>query len=433
VSVHQLTVDAAFDSLRTSAIGLTSAEAARRLVEFGSNRIERNPRQPVTLRFLREFTHFFAIVLWAAALLAFVADLNDPGQGMRTLGFAIVAVIVVNGVFSFWQEYQAEEAFLALQRLLPQEVTTLRDGAAVRVSAETLVPGDVIVLEAGDNIPADCRVVQAFDLRVNIATVTGEAHAMARGADPSAEAEPLHSHNALLAGTTVVSGSTRALVVATGMRTEFGRIARLTQATAEQPSPLQRELSALSRLIALLALIAGFVVFVIGEALGLSRTGNFVFAIGIIVANVPEGLLPTLTLSMAMASRRMALRHVLVRRLISVEALGATTVICTDKTGTLTENRMTARTIYGLEGWHDVAVLPKRPAPVLLTLLQGARHCHDLNETGRMDARWLGDPTEIALADMAVPFCPQPARRSTRFRSIPSASVSSPCIRSTAA
>ena len=400
MNIHQLPVHAALASLRSSGDGLTGAEAARRLAHFGPNRLEQTRRRPLVVRFAREFTHFFAVVLWLAALLAFIADLNGPGQGMRALAVAIVAVIVVNGLFSFWQEYRAEEAFLALQRLLPQAVTALRDGAPALVPADTLVPGDIVFVEAGQNIPADCRVTQAFALRVNVATITGEAHAVTRVAEPSSEPDALHSRNALLAGTSVVGGSARAVVVATGMRTEFGRIARLAQATEEAPSPLQRELAALSRVIAVLAVAAGVLVFVIGHSLGVPQWANFVFAIGIIVANVPEGLLPTVTLSMAMGSRRMARRNVLVRRLSSVETLGAATVICTDKTGTLTENRMAARTIFDLGGFAD----PSPPAPVRHTrLFECARRCHDLKDTGQPGARWIGDPMEIALVEMALP------------------------------
>ena len=409
MNVHQLTVDAALESLRSSAQGLASEDAARRLVEFGPNRIERVTGPPIALRFVREFTHFFAVVLWVAALLALAADLSNPGQGMRALSLAIVAVIVVNGLFSFWQEYRAEEAFSTLQRLLPQEATVLRDGRASRIPAERLVPGDVILIESGDNISADCRVIQAFALRVNISTVTGESRPVARDAQPGPENDPLHSRNALLAGTTVISGSARALVLATGMRTEFGRIARLAQVTAEVPSPLQRELSRLSRVIAVLAVAAGILVFAIGEALGISRWANFVFAIGIIVANVPEGLLPTLTLALAMASRRMAGRNVLVRRLASVETLGAATVVCTDKTGTLTENRMAVRTIYADGEALDPAGLMLESRPGLRRFLECARRCHDLKDTSRSDARWLGDPMEVALVEMAAAYVPDDA------------------------
>jgi magnesium-transporting ATPase (P-type) len=166
VNVNELTIEDALESLRSRENGLSAAEADRRLIEFGPNRIERAERVPIALRLAREFTHFFAIVLWIAALLALAADLLAPGQGMRALAIAIVAVIALNGVFSFWQEYRAEDAFLALQRLLPREVTALRNGGALRIAAETLVPGDVIFLEASDHVPADCRVIQAFALRV---------------------------------------------------------------------------------------------------------------------------------------------------------------------------------------------------------------------------------------------------------------------------
>ena len=406
VNINQATVEAALASLRSSSDGLTSGEAARRLATFGLNRIQRPRGVPIAVRFAREFTHLFALTLWVAAALAFVAEISDPGRGMRPLAIAIVAVIVVNGLFSFWQEYRAEKAFRALQQLLPQEVTAVREGRSVRLPAELLVPGDVILLEAGDSIPADCRVIQAFGLRVNISTVTGESQPVARDAKAAPEGELLHSRNALLAGTAVVSGNTRALVLATGMRTEFGRIANLAQATDALPSPLQRELASLSRVIAALAVAAGVLVFSIGEALGVSRPANFLFAIGIIVANVPEGLLPTLTLALAMAARRMARRKVLVRRLSSVETLGAATVICTDKTGTLTEGRMVVRSLWAHGQLVEPSALERVPRPEVLRLLEAARRCHDLKPSGAGAAAWLGDPMEIALVEVAARHVP---------------------------
>ena len=181
---------------------------------------------------------------------------------------------------------------------------------------------------------------------MNNATVTGEARPVSRDARPSTETDLLRSRNVLLAGTSVTSGEAKALVFATGMHTAFGKIAHLTQTTVDPPSPLQKEIAALSRVIAALAVTIGLVVFVIGRFIGLSTSVSLVFAIGIIVANVPEGLLPTVTLAMAMAARRMAKRHTLVRHLPSVETLGCASVICTDKTGTLTQNRMEIRSVY---------------------------------------------------------------------------------------
>ena len=210
MKIHHLTVEEAFASLRSGPDGLPATEAARRLAEYGPNAVETVRPEPLTLRFFKGFTHFFAIILWVAAGMAFFAEARSPDQGMATLGFAIIGVIVINGVFSFWQEYRAEKAILALQKLLPHQTKVIRDGRTELVPAEELVPGDLIVLEGGDTIPADCRVIEAFGVRVNNATVTGESLPHSRDAEPCAEAEYLYSRNILLAGTSVVSGEASA-------------------------------------------------------------------------------------------------------------------------------------------------------------------------------------------------------------------------------
>ena len=400
--IQSLTVEEALASLHTSAAGLTAAEAQRRLAEFGPNRLEEVAREPLLLRFAREFTHFFALVLWVAAALAFFAEAFDPGQGMARLGIAIVGVILVNGVFSFWQEYRAEQAVAALRQLLPQRVVVLRDGETVELLAGGLVPGDIVLLEEGDNVPADCRLIEAFGLRVNSATLTGESLPQAFDAEPHAEAPPLAARNLVLAGTSVVSGRARAVVYATGMRTEFGRIAHLTQTAGAVASPLQREITRLSRLVAVLATGLGGVFFLVGQALGMPFWENLLFAIGIIVANVPEGLLPTVTLSLAMATQRMAKRNALVRHLPAVEALGSTTVILSDKTGTLTQNRMSVRRLWLGGRFYtpdDLASPP--PAGEARALFVNAALCHNLKQVanhGRL--AWEGDPMEMALAEM---------------------------------
>ncbi|MGR8952604.1 MAG: cation-translocating P-type ATPase, partial [Gammaproteobacteria bacterium] len=341
---------------------------------------------------------------WLAAGLAFFAESRQPGGGMDTLGYAILGVILINGLFSFWQQFRAERAVAALEKLLPQSVKALRDGRIGLIMAADLVPGDVILLQEGDNVPADCRLLEAFSLRVNNATVTGESRPKARDAEPCSEEDLLHGRNTLLAGTSIVSGDGRAVVFATGMYTEFGKIAHLTQTAGEATSPLQREIVRLSRIVAILALSLGVVFFFIGQSLGLSFWENFIFAIGIIVANVPEGLLPTVTLSLAMATQRMAKRNALIRHLPSVEALGSATVICTDKTGTLTENRMMVSALY-LNGQILTPIAVKRQrelARVYRRFFEDALLCHNLKETivaGK--SRLLGDPMEIALVQMA--------------------------------
>ena len=400
--IHQLTVQQALESLCSSLQGLSEGEARRRLAEFGPNRIEELAREPLWLLAVRQFTHFFALILLVAAALAFFADARGPGQGMAALGWAIIGVVLINGGFAFWQEHRAERAVTALKALLPPQATVRREGIAVQVDAALLVPGDVVLLQEGDDVPADCRLLEAASVRVNLATVTGESLPKSRQPGPSAEEDLLKSRNVLLAGTDVVSGSAVALVFATGMRTEFGKIAHLTQVGQEAPSPLQREISRLSRIVGILAAGLGVVFFLIGQALGLPFWANFLFAIGIIVANVPEGLLPTVTLSLAMATQRMAKRNALIRHLPAAETLGSATVIVTDKTGTLTENRMHAVRAYFAGGGGDLAALTAEEAAARGQFFHVARNCHSLRRVQRNGAAILaGDPMEVALVEMA--------------------------------
>jgi sodium/potassium-transporting ATPase subunit alpha len=404
MKIHSLSAEEALQSLHSGPNGLSSAEAERRLREFGPNRVERIQGTPRLVRFLKGFTHFFALILWVAAALAFFAEWQEPGGGMAALGIAILGVIIVNTLFSFWQEYRAEQAMAALQKLLPHEVKVFRDGNVMQVSAEALVPGDVILLDDGDDIPADCRLIEAFGVRVNNATVTGESLPQARNQHPSAEEELLHSRNILLAGTSLVAGQARAVVFATSMHTEFGKIAHLTQDPRETFSPLQKEIQRLSRIIALLSVGLGVIFFFIGSALGLSFWTNFLFGIGIIVANVPEGLLPTVTLSLAMGSQRMARKNALIRHLPSVETLGSATVICTDKTGTLTQNRMEVKRLFLCPDFYDPAEVYRLAGPEQSrrAFFEAAFLCHTLKKVEQTGRRtFLGDPLEIALVRMA--------------------------------
>lgn len=404
MKIHHLEVEAALASLHSGPEGLAATEHTRRLAEYGANTVQEVRGPNLLTTFAGEFVHFFAIILWIAAGLAFVAEWRQPGQGMALLGVAIVGVIVINGLFSFWQAYRSEQALTALRKLLPHEVRVLRDGLAIQAPAEDLVPGDIILLEAGDHVPADCRVIQAFGLRVNNATITGESVPQAREAGPSTKAEINHARNVLLAGTSIASGQARALVFATGARTAFGQIAYLTQSTGDEPSPMQREIAHVSRVLGIFSLCLGLIFFLVGQTIGLSFWGNFIFAIGIIVANVPEGLLPTVTLALSMGSQRMAHRQALVRHLPAVEALGCATVICTDKTGTLTLNRMKAKCLY-LDGAEIPVGSDFAPLiPQHIRFFEVAALCHDLK--GSKSHTWLGDPMEIALVELAADALP---------------------------
>ena len=394
---HQHAIEKLYAHLHSGAQGLTQAEAAQRLARYGANRIEEITGQSFAGKLLKEFTHFFALILWLAAGLAFVAEWKDPGQGMAMLGYAVLGVILINGLFSFWQEYRAEKALTALRNLLPQHATALRDGRAVQLPVADMVPGDVVLLAAGDDVPADCRLIEASGVRVNTANLTGESKPMARDTGTTSEEQPALRRDILHAGTSLISGEAKAMVYATGMHTEFGNIARLTQTAREPLSPLQKEIARLSRLVALFATLLGVLFFLIGQTVGLSFWANLVFAIGIIVANVPEGLLPTVTLSLAMATQRMAKKNALVRHLPAVETLGAASVICSDKTGTLTQNRMSIRQVFYSGALLTPGELAATAAEPLYAIM---RHCHDLRRVEQNgQAVWQGDPMEVALLE----------------------------------
>jgi len=419
--IDQLSEADALASLSSSAEGLPHAEARRRLAEYGPNRIEELRREPALVRLLREFVHFFALILWVAAGLAFFAEWSAPGQGMAKLGCAIVVVIVVSGVFSFWQEYRAERTLALLRKLLPQQAAALRDGKVLQVPREELVPGDVLLLEQGDRVPADCRLIEAFGVRVDDAAITGESLPRTRVAAQADGADLVHGRNIALAGASLVSGQARAVVFATGMHTEFGRIARLTQTVGDVVSPLRAEIAHLSRTIGVVAVAIGLLFFAVGRFAGVPFWNAFIFAIGIIVAMVPEGLLPTLTLALVLASQRMAKRNVLIRHLSSVETLGSTSVICTDKTGTLTQNRMVARAL--LVGMQRLSVdAAKAGGPLVAEhepLFLGAALCHDLRPVEHEGHTVLrGDPMEVALVELANHALPE-LRAHRRLDEIP--------------
>ena len=375
--------------------GLSSVEAGRRLAEIGPNVLTEPPRRSQLRRFLRQLVHLFALLLWGGAILAWLG-------GLPQLSAAIVVVVLVNAGFAFVQEHRAERATEALRRMLPSLVRVRRDGETVEIPAEQLVPGDLLVLEAGDRISADAELVGQAELRVDNSTLTGESL-------------PVTPDARVFAGTHVTAGRGEAVVTATGMRTEFGRIAELTQQTRKDSSPLERELRHVTRLVALVSVGIGTTFFFVAGALGMGLNERFVFAIGVTVANVPEGLLPTVTLSLALATQRMAKRNALVRRLSSVETLGETTVICTDKTGTLTENQLTVQHVWTLA--DELAVEGTGYEPfgrfrragevvhprVVTELLRAGLLCNDsrlVSTAGGWTVR--GDPTEGALVVLAA-------------------------------
>jgi len=416
-TIHQWPIAHVYEALHSRPEGLTHAEVEERLRRYGRNVLAEGRKTPLIVRFLANFTHMMAILLWAGGIVAFLAQ-------MPQLAIAVWAVNVINGCFGFWQEFRAEKATEALKRLLPMQARVLREGMEERVSAEDLVPGDIVLLGEGDRISADGRLVEDSELAVDQSTFTGESHPVRKLSEAvlNPAIQGADRPNLVFAGTTVVSGTGKAVVFATGMNTAFGKIAHLTQSLKDEPSPLQKEMKVVTRNVTIIAVLVGIVFFIISITLaGMRLAEGFIFGLGMIVAFVPEGLLPTVTLSLALGVQRMAKRHALIKRLSAVETLGCTTVICTDKTGTLTQNEMTVTDLwlnghalhvtgagYAPEGQILDGSRPvtARDDPDLERLLLGASLCNDarlLPPNGESN-RWtiLGDPTEAALKVVAI-------------------------------
>jgi P-type Ca2+ transporter type 2C len=415
-----LPVDDIYRELGTGPSGLSEREAGKRLASYGPNVLRETKRKSLFFKFTENLYNFFAVLLWAGGALAYVT-------GMPELAWAIFAVILINAVFSFWQEYKAEKALEALKKLLPRMAKVLRNGKEKEITVEGIVPGDIMVLEEGDSIPADARLIEAFNIRVDNSALTGESKPVYKtsGAIPEGQ-EFLWTElpNLVFAGTSMASGAGKAAVIATGMHTEIGHIAHLTQELKEEKSPLQREIVKVTKIVTILAVTMGITFFFLGTYIGkLSIAAAFIFAIGIIVANVPEGLLPTVTLSLAMGVQRMAKRNALIKKLSSVETLGSTTVICTDKTGTLTTSEMSITRIFINGKFINVSGTRYAPAGdfyyrgISLSREEMKKNgmylffdaCVFCNNAGmrppeREGERWgiIGDPTEAALLVMAA-------------------------------
>ncbi|CAN5432874.1 cation-transporting P-type ATPase [soil metagenome] len=370
--------------------GLSTAAAAALLDRNGPNLLPAPPPARAWRKLVGQMTHFFALMLWVAGVLALVA-------GMPQLGVAIFVVIVVNGAFAFVQEQRAEKAAAQLRDLLPSGVVVRRDGEICTIDAAGVVVGDVVVLAPGDRVPADLEVLTGEALAVDVSTLTGESVPV-----------DLATGSAAFAGTFVVSGAGEGVVTATGADTELAGIAQLTTSSHPPRTPLAGELDRIVRTIASIALAVGLGFFGLSMLIGSPARDGFLFAVGVTVALVPEGLLPTVTLSLAMSAQRMAGRQALVRRLDAVETLGSTTFICTDKTGTLTRNQMTvtdvwtrsgpvtvAGTGYGPDGTYDgeddAVQVATRAADAARTASQG--------RTRQEGDEWVavGDPMEAAI------------------------------------
>ena len=411
---HALTVDEALAGLGSGPHGLSSDEAARRLTQVGPNELEAAKRVSPWRLLLQQFQNVLIVILLAATGLSIAL-----GHGLESLAIAVIVLLAV--LLGFVQEYRAERAIESLRKLAAPTATVVRDGAERRVPAHEVVPGDLLVLRTGDRVPADARIVEAVNLEIEESALTGESVPVEKRAEPLPPGELAVGDrlNMAHAGTAATYGRGRAVVVATGMRTEFGKIARLLQTVETVRTPLQKNLDRVGAALARVALAVVLLVVVAGLARGLPLVEMVLFGIALAVAVVPEALPAVVTISLAIGVQKMARRNALIRRLPAVETLGSTSVICSDKTGTLTRDEMTVRRVFAAGEMLEVSGAGYQPvgeitrhgikvelAPPLRSLLEAGCLASDatLRRGGGGTAGWhiAGDPTERALVVLAA-------------------------------
>jgi sodium/potassium-transporting ATPase subunit alpha len=381
--------------------GLSTQEASRRQRRYGLNEITFHRTRPPLVMLLQEFLALFPLLLAAAAALSLVAHFLAPHEGYNLIAVALLAVVTLNAVVSFLQNYKVEKLMLSFLDYIPEEVAVLRDGETQLIDAKLVVPGDVLEVQEGNKIPVDGFLLDSTQLLVDESILSGESEPLEKRAIEERVVEDC----LVKSGSTVLKGSARLMVTRTGRATSLGSISELSQDVRQDLTPMQKELQNFVARITWLALGIGTIFFIIGFFIGNPFWTNLIFAIGIIVANVPEGLLPTVTLALTQSSVRMGRRHAMVKHILSVETLGSTTVICTDKTGTLTRNRLHVETLF--VDWMEIDAHDREgysSLPVSRTCNEIMALCNEViatNNHGEPGGELHGDPTEIALAEFA--------------------------------
>ena len=419
---HDQPAEQVYERLDTPTQGLADAEAQRRLEEFGPNRLEPPAKQSGIVRFLKQFHNILIyILIVAAGVTALLGHWTDTG--------VILAVVVINAIIGYVQEGKAERALEAIRHMLSLDAVVIRDGQRRTVPAEQLVPGDVVVLESGDKVPADIRLARVKDLAIDEAILTGESVPVDKATDPvDADATLGDRYCIAFSGTLVTSGRGEGVVVCTGEKTEIGKVSAMIAQVEQVTTPLLEQIGQFGRVLSAVILAIATVTFLVGWLVwGGEVTDNFLAAVGIAVAAIPEGLPAILTITLAIGVQRMAGRNAIIRHLPAVDTLGSVTVICSDKTGTLTRNEMTVRAVavgeldyqttgvgYGPEGAYEhegqVVAIDNGEAAELRDLLHAALLCNDAAVYHRDDGQWAlqGDPTEGALVTAAMKAGLQP-------------------------
>ncbi len=406
VKWHTLKVDAVFKSLKTSVTGLTTKEADERLKQFGKNILPEKKRKTPLQIFLSQFKSVLIFLLIAAAGISFFVGANLDG-------YAIVAILLINAFLGFHQEYKAERALESLQKFLVQKVRVIRNNIEDEIFAEDLVAGDIIIIEEGDKIPADIRLLEVSNLTTNEASLTGESTPISKITDAVSDVQIAERKNMLFAGTVAASGRARGVVAATASNTEFGKIAASIQEEAE-PTPLQVKLNKFGKILGVAVIAIAALIFGVGVLEDVPLISMLLTSISLAVAAVPEGLPAVVTLTLALGAQKLSAKNAVIRRLGAAEALGAVDIICADKTGTMTTNEMTVKKIYSNDKFYDVTGVgfkvegeiklndkkaDARRDENLLQILKISKMCNNSIISGH---KLLGDTTELALNVLAA-------------------------------
>ena len=409
--MHKSSIDELYAHFETKNSGLSSFKAEKLLSVYGFNQLSEKKKTSPLVKFLLQFKNFFSLLLLMGAALSFIGDYFVADTGDFIIAYSLLGVTILNALFTFIQDYRAEKAMASFKNLLPQTIYALRDGKELNLETKYLVPGDVIVLNEGDRVPADARLIEVNHMKVDHSMLTGESEPQLRSLDCTSNKE-LESRNMLFSGTLIRSGTGKAIIVRTANDTEIGKIAHMTDNVAVRDSKIKKELSEFVKVISSIAIFLGVAFFIVGEFIGIDFWHAVVFGIGIIVANVPEGLLPTVTLTLSLAAQKMAKKKALVKDMESIETLGSVTIICTDKTGTLTENKLSTKQIYfdgffyDFDSFHKTfynaeenLYLHTAQNKYFSTFIDSLYLC---NNASIEKKQFLGDPTDIALKELAI-------------------------------
>jgi Ca2+-transporting ATPase len=407
-SWHSLAIRNVISKLGSDLSGLREEEARSRLGQFGYNELEREKKPSSVAVFLRQFKNVLVIILLAAALISFAL-------GETVDAAVILGIVFAVSLLGFFQEYRAERALEALKRMAALTATVIRGGVESEIPARELVPGDIVVLSVGDKGPADLRLIEAVNLRVDESALTGESVPSEKGIDPVPKDAPLAERLCVVyAGTVVSYGRGKGVVFSTGQQTEFGKIASMMRAAPKVKTPLELRIERVGRLLGTIMVLVAVLVMLLGLARGSPLLEMFLWAVSLAVAAVPEALPAVVTGGLAIGVRRMAKRNAIVRRLPAVETLGSTTVICSDKTGTMTKGQMTVRRIHLGEDFYEVTGAGYEPRGEILRdgtpsvnddialIAKVAVLCNDASFNATSALKIVGDPTEVALLVVAA-------------------------------